>query len=369
MAFLRRNDVSVKINDAASPSLALNRYSQAKPSQDGAAEKKEGMKAAVKALNEIGSVYQVGFDAWRSSFGSFNDNQKIELTLECADNRRVIVGFGEINVLEAGISLLQPYGVPYIPGSALKGLAAHYCHKKYGVEMNRPGFKIGGAAHNAIFGSTKATGAVLFHDAWLKPESVVGSLKLDILTPHHQDYNVNGAKAPTDFDSPNPVHFLSASGKFVTFLTLNDECCDENKSVISRTILEFAKTILVEALKEEGVGGKTSSGYGLLNEMAGIVVDPILVKEPKEGDVLRQVLYDAKFSKDEKKKRKERLKKINIESAKYLFRLEGEWRGVVKLEDAPEDYIDGNRYDLKIDFIPPKQTSTPKFAICSNAAK
>ncbi len=275
--FLRRNKIPQDLippnlgarsaADLSSPTLILNRYSQAKPGKDGAEEKKCGLQAAIKALENVKGVYENGFNEWIRSFNG--EPYKIELRLTWDQHRRVIVGFGETNVLESGISLLQPYGVPYIPGSALKGLAAHYCGKAYGKQDER--FKIGGVVHNAIFGSTKETGAVLFHDAWLDPESVVGSLRRDVLTAHHQSYNINGKEAPSDFDSPNPVAFLSAAGTFKTFITLVDQCVDEkgkttypasNNDNVSDIVLKFAVRILREALENDGVGGKTNSNYG-----------------------------------------------------------------------------------------------------------
>ena len=45
---------------------------------------------------------------------------------------RLIVGLGSENVLETGIRLHHTYGLPIIPGSAFKGLAAHYCHEAWG---------------------------------------------------------------------------------------------------------------------------------------------------------------------------------------------------------------------------------------------
>src|ERR1700680_515711 len=54
---------------------------------------------------------------------------------------RLIVGLGSENVLETGIRLHHTYGLPVIPGSALKGLAAHYCHEIWGktnVKCQRP---------------------------------------------------------------------------------------------------------------------------------------------------------------------------------------------------------------------------------------
>src|SRR6185369_614959 len=43
---------------------------------------------------------------------------------------RLIVGLGVESVLETSITLHRTYGVPYLPGSALKGLAAAAAHRR-----------------------------------------------------------------------------------------------------------------------------------------------------------------------------------------------------------------------------------------------
>src|SRR5207302_10163433 len=45
---------------------------------------------------------------------------------------RMIIGLGDESVLETAITLHRTYGVPYIPGSALKGLAAAYVRQRLG---------------------------------------------------------------------------------------------------------------------------------------------------------------------------------------------------------------------------------------------
>ena len=57
------------------------------------------------------------------------------------------------------------------------------------------------------------TAAVSFSmTPWLTPESS-NPLVMDVMTPHHPKW-IDGGKAPTDFDSPIPVPFVSVCGKF-----------------------------------------------------------------------------------------------------------------------------------------------------------
>ena len=59
---------------------------------------------------------------------------------------RMVIGLGSESLLEASISLHRTYGVPYIPASALKGLAASYAHHRLGDEWRK-----GGMFHRVVF--------------------------------------------------------------------------------------------------------------------------------------------------------------------------------------------------------------------------
>ncbi len=189
---------------------------------------------------------------------------------------RMIIGLGGENVLETGLTLNHTYGTPMIPGTALKGLAAHYCHKAWGEADER--FKIGGEYHRAIFGTTEYSGHLIFHDAWITPESLIGSLQPDVMTPHHGDYysDEKGLTPPTDFDDPNPVTFLSVVGKFLIAVS-----CDV-PGPVGDEWAERVFDLLTDALREWGIGGKTNAGYGRLilenpEEMSEKAAEPTIV--------------------------------------------------------------------------------------------
>jgi CRISPR-associated protein Cmr6 len=171
---------------------------------------------------------------------------------------RLIVGLGSENVLETGIRLHHNYGMPILPGSALKGLAAHYCHTVWGaVELK---FKKDADYHNLLFGNTDESGCIIFHDGWFVPNSEAAPFKLDVMTPHHPKW-LDGEVAPTDFDSPVPVSFLSVSGKFLIAVSWYGPSGEESNAWTERAL-----ECLREALFQWGIGGKTSSGYGLFDE-------------------------------------------------------------------------------------------------------
>ncbi|MFF2908706.1 type III-B CRISPR module RAMP protein Cmr6 [Paenibacillus sp. NPDC057934] len=174
------------------------------------------------------------------------------------------IGQGQPSVLETHITLHPIYGVPYLPGTVLKGVAAHYCNRYLGQMDER--FCSGGDYYNQLFGSTTQMGSICYHDALVTPETVGTALRLDVLTPHHQKYNqiritkeqqvVSSDAAPHDDDSPVPIPFISVNADFKLQLTYI------GMSAQAREWLDIAGEILTAAVQQEGLGGKTNAGYG-----------------------------------------------------------------------------------------------------------
>ncbi len=245
------------------PGVILQKYltKQADP-----VERRALFDAALRAARSesLRTIYLEAFVRWTRSFPGGEAHQSAQL----ATTSRLAVGLGSENVLETGLRLHHTYGLPIIPGSALKGLASHYCHDVWGQrhtktvpEENRL-FRRGGPYHSLLFGTTEDGGVITFYDAWLTPESLhEGALRLDVMTPHHPKWQTNEAP-PTDFDSPVPVSFLSVSGAFDVRLSWSGPTTAPSDQAEAWTAL--AMKLLREALAEWGVGGKTSSGYGRL---------------------------------------------------------------------------------------------------------
>lgn len=183
------------------------------------------------------------FVRWKESLKSVGAKFK---TLKL--DGRMIVGLGGESVLETSITLHRVYGVPLIPGSALKGLTASYAHKHLGTEWKKDG-----KFHRLVFGSQDLAGIVTFHDALLMPKSDKLPLHREVMTVHHSDYYGDSDKPPADWDSPTPITFLSASGKYLLALST-----DQGLENVTDKTFEILKL----ALHEEGIGAKTSSGYG-----------------------------------------------------------------------------------------------------------
>lgn len=293
-------------------------------------EKREILQAAINAAKDgdVQELYTKAFNRWKCSLlinpkpkspESSADNPcqhephspsyKTEIT-ELETSGRLIVGLGSENVLETGVRLHHTYGMPIIPGSALKGLAAHYCDQIWGErDKNNPSeearkFRSSrkedrktnraaepqGSYHGLLFGATDDGGCIVFHDAWLVPSSCNQPLVLDVMTPHHTGWNnTENPVPPTDFDSPTPVPFLSVTGKFLIAVSWHGPTSDKAEDWI-----KLASSLLQEALREWGIGGKTTSGYGRLDT-------PQLLRPPvykgKAGDIVEAVLLEEKTKK------------------------------------------------------------------------
>ncbi len=246
-------------NSPTNASLWLNKYIREQKSEGQESTAKQDLVNQVSNI-EVPEIYESFFnDIWKPSLEKYTP-QCIEI------GGRMIIGLGAESVLETSITLHRTYGVPYIPGSALKGLAASYAHRFMGEGWNKvtKETKKIGEAHRLMFGSQDSAGYIIFHDALYVPNSYKNKpkypLEADILTVHHQKYYQGDGVAPADWDSPVPIPLLSAQGQYLLAVSANSGDATFNKKMT-----DLAIQILELALKAEGVGAKTSSGYGRAN--------------------------------------------------------------------------------------------------------
>ncbi|MGQ9593103.1 MAG: type III-B CRISPR module RAMP protein Cmr6 [Anaerolineae bacterium] len=174
---------------------------------------------------------------------------------------RLIVGLGQKGPLEAGFTFHPLYGIPIIPGSALKGLARAYAHLVEGLDETDASFRtvFGRASKRPGEDQIQAeAGQAIFFDAIpvQKPR-----LDLDVMTPHFPDYYRDqvGTVPPASWQSPEPVYFLTvAPGTAFLFAIGWRGPLDEKGHRLQRAAREW----LVNGLRHLGAGAKTSAGYG-----------------------------------------------------------------------------------------------------------
>lgn len=239
----------------------------------------------------VAADYARSFERWKASFSNAGD-RLAELTLAS----RLLIGHGNASAIDVGLTVHHTWGVPVIPGSALKGLVAHYVDATYGpaepgkkpweqhgdervradyqgVTWNRRRIERGpGAVYRALFGAPDtrddatmrehgleagaAAGFATFHDALYVPGSLADNkpFAADVLTVHQKGYyDSSGQTLPNDYDSPNPVAFLTVRPKCRLLLALSGPS----------EWTELAARLLADALENWGVGGKTAAGYGI----------------------------------------------------------------------------------------------------------
>ena len=163
---------------------------------------------------------------------------------------RMVIGLGGEHVQETSMTLDHVYGIPYIPGSAFKGVVRSWViqdqfNSDEKLAMQDTGFL-------KVFGSQKSVGKVQFLPAYptAHPTDNV-TLSLDIMNPHFPDY-YTGPKLPTDTQDPRPIKFLTVVQTPFRFISLSK---DQNlKSLVQGWV--------DSALKDKGLGAKTAVGYG-----------------------------------------------------------------------------------------------------------
>lgn len=204
----------------------------------------------------VPAFYQAYYERWTRTLKAFGAKMRTARV-----KTRMVVGLGAESVLETSITLHRTCGVPFIPGSALKGLAASYARKYLGWGTKSE-------EYTTLFGDTDSAGYVTFFDAMYVPGTAPHDrpLALDVMTVHHPEYYQGKDAPPADWDNPNPVSFVTAQGEYLLALAGPQDWVD------------VAFYLLKMALAHEGVGAKTAIGYGRL-----VLSDP--PPEPYEQEV------------------------------------------------------------------------------------
>ena len=186
---------------------------------------------------------------------------------------RLTINLGVTSVYETNLLLHRNYSIPYIPGSAVKGVTRHWAILKFAENSKIDPKKIDSALSQGkdlklkvnnisfedlinIFGSQNKKGHVIFFDALPITEEKNNKGKviitLDVMNVHYKPYYEKG-ETPGDWYSPIPIFFLviEKGTKFRFVLASEDE-----------ELVKKAKMLLIEALRCAGIGAKTNVGYG-----------------------------------------------------------------------------------------------------------
>jgi len=203
---------------------------------------------------------------------------------------RLALGIGGASVYETSITTHHIYGIPYLPASAIKGIARSYiiqekfndeeekailckefcdifgCSKEHEVIKNKKKKKY--PSHY----KADREGKITFFDAF--PIDKI-NISLDIMNVHYKDYydsqdkNDDGTykkgtvKPPADWSNPTIINFLTVQGTHFQFLVGAKEISDLiNLKIDNKNIVVWLK----ESLTQHGIGAKTAVGYGYMKE-------------------------------------------------------------------------------------------------------
>ena len=225
------------------------------------------------------------------------------LQLYCVDatvDWRLIVGLGSENVQETNMTLHHIYGVPYIPGSAVKGVLRHWwlqmLQEDKGFLQENPDFltkngevdetiALNDRTYREIFGSQKQRGQVKFLDAY--PERF--KFATDIMNPHYRKY-YSKQQPPTDDQDPALINFLTVEKTTFRFVFMA-----KDKIFFSKLKGPFEK-----ALDLKGIGAKTAVGYGYFDnnkftDRTNVITDE-LKQQQKEAEKQRKAERLASLS-------------------------------------------------------------------------
>ncbi len=224
----------------------LERWPHKQTSDSKAGNEKATLIADITKL-PVPDGYDWAYSRWQKTTTD-NSNQLRFQSVELDLLSRLYIGLTRDSALETGITVQHAWGMPMIPGSALKGISRHMAQTSSTLK-NEPD------AIAYLFGSEDDAkpecGAVVFHDAWWVPQPGAKPFAAEVVTPHHTAYYNLGSAYATDFDSPIPAPQIAAQGRFRFVVEGEEAWCT------------LALALLKLALTNHGVGGKTTSGYGL----------------------------------------------------------------------------------------------------------
>lgn len=227
----------------------------AKPENNGyVGDKRYVLDALLKSVQD---------DNFRNIYSSFYNQNWLEylnsinaLTLEAKTGSRFISGLSYGAAMHVGFSLHHTYGVPYIPGSTVKGACKSVAQQE-ALEMKGEIQAAENKIISQIYGDDNDNnGQVIFLDAFPVPLAKKTSflLELEVVTPHHVKANAEecGFETYPDIEEPVPVEFaVVPQGIAFNFAFI---CPDKQYAEMVTRHWELAC--------DEGFGAKISSGYG-----------------------------------------------------------------------------------------------------------
>jgi len=189
-------------------------------------------------------------------------------------------GLGNEHPLENGFAFLNPYGLPYLPGSGVKGVLRQTARELAGLSENAK-WNIpsewtaeaidGMFGKEAKDGTDHQRGALIFWD--VVPQIKGNTLQVEVMTAHQTHYYQKG-ESPHESGQPNPINFLTVPpGSVFTFHVQ----CDQTflQKLMPELVAGAAWKKLLESAFQHafdwlGFGAKTAVGYGAMTDKPAV---------------------------------------------------------------------------------------------------
>jgi len=305
-------DNILKKTEVSNFNLKLNKYPYAKfIVEDEKTIKDIELKLdKVPNLNKFsfGDLYYKFISKYISTIKNLEDNSYLIREELFKPEYKLIIGLGNPSIYEVSMTLHHIYGIPYIPGQAIKGVLRNYVintffdlneKERLGIakeilnkelksleelDKEKDGLKVykkiaeqkeKEALRNElfkfIFGSQDNQGNIVFFDAF--PDGKI-NIDIDIMNNHFPEYyeDKESKVPPADWQNPRPIKFLIVKDtSFKFFIGMKKglnipnnlkKFSAEEPITTKEQLLNYVIELLKEALELSGIGAKTSIGYG-----------------------------------------------------------------------------------------------------------
>jgi CRISPR-associated protein Cmr6 len=219
-----------------------------------------------------------------------------QFRLEALATAPFTTGLGNEHPLENGFAFLNPYGLPYLPGSGVKGVLRQGARelssgdwgdgkgwnseKRFNMVAGKE--RISLSMIDALFGleagdgeTQHVRGALAFWD--VIPQIKGDSLMVEIMTPHQSHYyqgrsdrRSGDSTAPHESGQPTPISFLTVPPGSGFAFHVQCDLAHLNRLAPSLAADGLWQTLLVAAFEHAfawlGFGAKTAVGYGAMKE-------------------------------------------------------------------------------------------------------
>ena len=205
-------------------------------------------------------------------------------------------GLGNEHPLENGFAFLNPYGLPYLAGSGVKGVLRQAARelasgqwgnehgwgadKQFEIRVNGKSLAI--SMLDALFGlesqdggTLHMRGALSFWDVIPQMPNGTTSLHVEVMTPHQSHYyqrkkdsKSGSSTTPHDSGQPTPISFLTMPPD--SCMTFHVQCDLPRLQRLAPTLAEgdawgkLLQAAFEHAFEWLGFGAKTAVGYGAM---------------------------------------------------------------------------------------------------------